>query len=126
MLTDNSSDYDIDTSCGITYNGYYISSIFSDTSSWLSEAGSGETPVYLNFEMPNLSEIYFYASWNTNNPKYSYRQAKSCKIKVLCDDNVILDTNLENLKWRDRIRIIFDEYDKCHTNVVNIGPTENI
>lgn len=125
MLTDNSSDYDIDTSCGSTYNGYYISSIFSDTSSWLSAEGSGKTPVYLDFEMPSLSEIYFYASWYANDPYYTYRQARSCKIKVLCDDNVILNTNLKNLKWRDRIRIIFDEYDKCHTSVINIGP-ENI
>ena len=122
ILTDNSSDYDIDASCGSTYDDiwYYISNIFSDTGSWLSARGSGETPIYLNFEIPALSEIYFYASWNTNSPDYSYRQANSCKIKVLCDDNVILNTNLENLKWRDRIRIIFDEYDKCHTNVVNI------
>ena len=128
VLTDNSSDYDIDASCDSTYDHpyYKISSIFTDLDSWLSAYGSGETPVYLNFEMSNLSEIYFYASWNTNDPNYSYRQAKSCKIKVLCDDTVILNTNLENLKWRDRIRIIFDEYDKCHTSVINIGPTENI
>ena len=125
VLTDNSSDYDIDTSCGSTYNGYYISTIFSDTGSWLSASGSGETPVYLNFEMPSLSEIYFYASWNTNSPHYSYRQAESCEIKVLCDDIVILDTNLENLKWCDRIRIIFDEYDKCHTNVINVGSSSH-
>ena len=126
ILTDGSDDYDIDISCGSTYTDYYISSSFSETGSWLSKAGSGETPVYLNFEMLALSEVYFYASWNTNSPHYSNRRAKSCKIKVLCDDNVILNTNLENLKWRDRIRIIFDKYDKCHTNVVNVGPTENI
>ena len=71
--------------------------------------------------MPLLSEIYFYACHNVNDSgDYSWSQSKSCKIKVLCDDIVILDTNLKNLKWRDRIRIIFDEYDKCHTNVVNI------
>ena len=127
VLTDNSSDYDIDASCDSIHSGAYkISDIFTDFGSWISGFNTDGTPVYLNFEMPSLSEIYFYASWNTNDPKYSYRQAKSCKIKVLCDDTVILDTNLENLKWRDRIRIIFDEYDKCHTSVINIGPTENI
>lgn len=104
---------------------YHISNIFYDFGVWVSAAGSGETPVYLNFEMSNLSEIYFYASWYTNG-SYPYRYAKSCKIKVLCDDNVILNTNLENLKMRDRIRIIFDEYDKCHTSVINIEPTENM
>ena len=104
---------------------YHISNIFYDSGVWVSASGSGETPVYLNFEMSNLSEIYFYASWYTNG-SYPYRYAKSCKIKVLCDDTVILDTNLENLKMRDRIRIIFDEYDKCHTSVINIEPTENM
>ena len=126
MLTDNSGDYDVDVSCGSTYNNdwYRISNIFSDINTW--QSGDGGTSVYLNFEMPLLSEIYFYASRNTNESDNSWSQAKSCKIKVLCDDNVILNTNLENLKWRDRIRIIFDEYDKCHTSVINIGPTENI
>ena len=121
ILTDNSSDYDIDTSCGSTSNNdwYKISNIFTDFGSW--QSGDGGASVYLNFEMPLLSEIYFYACHNVNDSgDHSWSQSKSCKIKVLCDDNVILNTNLENLKWRDRIRIIFDEYDKCHTNVVNI------
>ena len=76
--------------------------------------------------MQDLSEIYFYASWNQKQSSKPMSYAKTCDIIVKCNEKEILNTTVSELKLFDRIRIVFDNYNRCHINILNVGSAENM
>ena len=133
-FADSDGEYTLNANCDSSFNSPYdtypLSNAFTDKLTWLARFTStqGSTPsnVYLNFEMQDLSEIYFYASWNQKQSSKPMSYAKTCDIIVKCNEKEILNTTVSELKLFDRIRIVFDNYNRCHINILNVGSAENM
>ena len=84
---------------------------------------------YMELEISSLDRIEFFPSWNaygfysehfTNGNRYS----SAVTVDVECDGEKVFSGTLSGLVKYDRVKIVFDSFNKVHLEKFNVGTKE--
>lgn len=88
-------------------------------------AGSNSKYLFILDKIANLSSISFFPSWNgvgdRANDFYRGWYSTSVRVKVFCDDEEIFNNEITGLVKCDRVYVVFDTYNQCHLEKINVG-----
>ena len=107
---------------------YRVEHILQGEGQCLSDSYSPKT-YYMEMEISQLDRIEFFPSWNA----YGYysihfdngkRYSSEVTVSVECDGKEIFNDKISGLVKYDRVKIVFDKFDKVHLEKFNVGTAE--
>lgn len=107
------------------YAEYCVESILEGEGQCLSNEDH-PNKFYMDLEISQLDRIEFFPSWNAygyysehyeNGPRYS----TEVTVSVECDGKEIFNDKISGLVRYDRVKIVFDKFNKVHLEKFNVG-----
>lgn len=104
---------------------YYVENILKGEGQCLSN-GYNPNKYYMELEISSLDRIEFFPSWNAygfysehyeNGPRFS----KTVTVDVECDGEKVFSGTISDLVRYDRVKIVFDSFNKVHLEKFNVG-----
>lgn len=110
------------------YTDYCVESVLEGEGQCL---GNGNNPnkYFMELEISDLDRIEFFPSWNAygwysehykNGPRFS----KVVTVDVECDGEKVFSGTISDLVKYDRVKIVFDSFNKVHLEKFNVGSAE--
>lgn len=104
---------------------YYVENILKGEGQCLSDSYQ-PNKFYMDLEISSLDRIEFFPSWNayglysehfTNGNRYS----TAVTVDVECDGEKVFSGTISGLVRYDRVKIVFDSFNKVHLEKFNVG-----
>lgn len=89
-------------------------------------AGKQDNPntYYMELDISALDRIEFFPSWNAygyGSEYFNARYSKAVTVKVECDGVEVFSDTISGLVKYDRVKIVFDKFNKVHLEKFNVG-----
>ena len=110
------------------YTEYCVESVLEGEGQCLS-GENNPNKYYMEMEISSLDRIEFFPSWNAygfyseyyeNGPRFS----KDVTVDVECDGEKVFSGTISGLVRYDRVKIVFDKFNKVHLEKFNVGTKE--
>ena len=104
---------------------YYVENILKGEGQCISDENR-PNKFYMDLEISSLDRIEFFPSWNaygfyseffTNGNRYS----SAVTVDVECDGEKVFSGTISGLVKYDRVKIVFDSFNKVHLEKFNVG-----
>ena len=109
------------------YNlSYYVENILKGEGQCLGAENSANR-YYMELEISDLDRIEFFPSWNaygSGSEYYSSRYSAAVDVSVECDGEKVFSGTISDLVKYDRVKIVFDSFNKVHLEKFNVGTAE--
>ena len=107
---------------------YYVENILKGEGQCLGNENS-PNKFYMDLEISSLDRIEFFPSWNAYGFLSEYyengnRYSTSVTVDVECDGKKVFSGTISDLKRYDRVKIVFDSFNKVHLDKFNVGTKE--
>lgn len=105
------------------YNVHCVESVLEGEGQCLG-AGNNPNKYYMELKISDLDRIEFFPSWNAYgwlSEKYNARYSTAVTVKVECDGEKVFSGTISNLVKYDRVKIVFDSFNKVHLEKFNVG-----
>ena len=79
---------------------------------------------YMEMEISNLDRIEFFPSWDIYDAtiqNYEDRHSTAVTVDVECDGEKVFSGTISDLVKYDRVKIVFDSFNKVHLEKFNVG-----
>ena len=105
------------------YTDYCVESVLEGEGQCL---GNGNNPnkYFMEMEISNLDRIEFFPSWNAYgwfSEHFGSRYSTAVTVDVECDGEKVFSGTITDLKIYDRVKIVFDSFNKVHLEKFNVG-----
>ena len=107
---------------------YYVENILKGEGQCLGDEYN-PSKYFMELEISSLDRIEFFPSWNAygfysehyeNGPRYS----SAVTVDVECDGEKVFSGTISGLVRYDRVKIVFDKFNKVHLEKFNVGTKE--
>ena len=109
------------------YNvGYCVENILKGEGQCLGGKQSANK-YYMEMEISSLDRIEFFPSWNAYGFYSEYfgsRYSTAVTVDVECDGEKVFSGTISDLVKYDRVKIVFDSFNKVHLEKFNVGTAE--
>ena len=107
---------------------YYVESILMGEGQCLSYSYS-PNKYYMELEISSLDRIEFFPSWNaygfySEHFENGSRYSPAVDVSVECDGEKVFSGTISDLVKYDRVKIVFDSFNKVHLEKFNVGTSE--
>ena len=86
---------------------------------------SSANKYYMEMEISSLDRIEFFPSWDVwNSQTYESRRSTAVTVDVECDGEKVFSGTISDLVKYDRVKIVFDSFNKVHLEKFNVGTSE--
>lgn len=83
---------------------------------------SSANKYYMEMEISSLDRIEFFPSWDVwNSQNYEGRHSSAVTVDVECDGEKVFSGTISGLVKYDRVKIVFDSFNKVHLEKFNVG-----
>ncbi len=105
------------------YTEYSVESVLEGVGQCLGGEGS-PNKYYMEMEISSLDRIEFFPSWNAYgwfSEHFGSRYSTAVTVDVECDGEKVFSGTISDLKIYDRVKIVFDSFNKVHLEKFNVG-----
>ena len=105
------------------YNVYCVESVLEGEGQCMG-ARNNPNKYYMELEISSLDRIEFFPSFNAfgwNSQHYNTRWSTAVTIDVECDGEKVFSGTISDLVKYDRVKIVFDSFNKVHLEKFNVG-----
>ena len=109
------------------YTDYSVESALEGEGQCLGEINSPNM-YYMELEISSLDRIEFFPSWNAygwgSGTYGDNRYSSAVTVDVECDGEKVFSGTISDLVRYDRVKIVFDSFNKVHLEKFNVGTSE--
>ena len=107
---------------------YHIENILKGEGQCLSDSDR-PNKYYMELEISSLDRIEFFPSWNaygfySEHFENGSRYSPAVTVDVECDGEKVFSGTISDLVKYDRVKIVFDSFNKVHLEKFNVGTAE--
>ena len=107
---------------------YYVENILKGEGQCLSDSDR-PNKYYMELEISSLDRIEFFPSWNaygfySEHFENGSRYSPAVTVDVECDGEKVFSGTISDLVKYDRVKIVFDSFNKVHLEKFNVGTAE--